>query len=304
MSDASSEGSLEQRLALVLRGVQRMADNLGAIEQRLPQFADAAQLKALSDRVDEYRVRSRTEMTQLADVMTTMARAVDVVMREQQALTEAVRGLRTELASMSVPALDQGPLREDLRRGFDRVLGAVSSVETSVSGEVRALDARVGAMSDDLRILRVLRDGLTALASDVDSVRQLAAKSATSQQMVDVTRELSTVLREIESARAQVLEVDRTPAQVERDVVTVSTDVDELGRRIDRLADVVEQHMGRPSDPGEPEAAPAPPAEPPALRQPDTADELAERLRRMSQSARQLGNGVLEDLRGRRRKQR
>src|SRR3954454_19591279 len=134
-----------------------MADNLGAIEQRLPQFADAGQLKALSERVDEYRVRSRGEMTQLADVMTTMARAVDVLMREQQALSEEVRGLRPELASLSMPALDQGPLREDIRRGFARVLGAVSSSEQVVAGEVKALDARVGAMSDELRILRVLR---------------------------------------------------------------------------------------------------------------------------------------------------
>ena len=143
-------------------------------------------------------------------------------------------------------------------------------------------------MSEDLRILRVLRDGLTALASDVDSVRQLAAKSATSEQMADVTRELSTVLREIESARAQVLEVERAPVQhVERDVVTVTADVDELGRRIDRLAEAVEQRM----------------SEPPATSpEPDTADELAERLRRMSHSARQLGNGVLGDLRARRKK--
>jgi hypothetical protein len=300
VSDASTEGSLEQRLTLVLRGVQRMADNLGAIEERLPQFADAAQLRALSDRVDEYRVRSRGEMTQLADVMTTMARAVDVVMREQQALTEAVRGLRSELASLSLPELDQGPLRDDLRRGFDRVLGAVSSAESSVSSEVRALDARVGAMSDDLRVVRVLRDGLTALASDVDSVRQLAAKSATSQQMSDVTRELSAVLREIESARAQVLEVERAPAAtVEREVVTVTADVDALGQRIDRLADVVEQRLAEPPAP-----PPAMIEQPVAGREPDAADELAERLRRMSQSARQLGNGVLEDLRNRRKKPR
>ena len=301
MSDAFSEPSLDERLALVLRGVQRMADNLGAIEQRLPEFANTAQVKALSDRVDEYRVRGRVEMTQLTEVVATMARAVDIVMREQLALTEAVRGLRTELESLSVPELDQGPLREDLRRGFDRVLGAVSSAETAVSGEVRALDARVGAMAEDMRFLRVLRDGLTALAADVDSVRQLAAKSATSQQMAEVTRELSTVLREIESARAQVLEVERAPGpvQVEREVVNVSADVDELGRRIDRLAEVVEQRM-TPAPPEPPPAAAE--HEPAARREPDATDELAERLRRMSQSARQLGNGVLDDLRARRRR--
>jgi hypothetical protein len=115
--------------------------------------------------------------------------------------------------------------------------------------------------------------------------------------MADVTRELSTVLREIEAARAHVLEVERSPApvQVEREVVTVSADVDELGRRIDRLAEAVEQRMsGSPAEPAETVSAPT--------REPDGVDELAARLRGMSKTARQLGNGVLEDLRARRRR--
>src|SRR5687768_4444791 len=231
--------------------------------------------------------------------MATMARAVDVLLREQQALGEAVRGLHHELTGMSLPAVDHGALQEDMRRGFDRVLSAVSVAEHTVTGDVRALDARVGAMAEDMRILRVLRDGLTALASDVDSVRQLAARSATSQQMGEVTRELSAVLREIETARAQVLQVERAPVQVEREVVTVTADVDDLGRRIDRLAEVVEERLAQ---------APPPPApskgydEPHESNEPDAVDQLAQRLRRMSLSARQLGNGVLEDVRARRKK--
>ena len=300
MSDASPEPTLEQRLALVMRGVQRMADGLGAIEQRLPQFADADHLKALSDRVDEYRVRSRAEVSQLTEVMASMARAVDVLLREQQALSEAVRGLHHELSALSFPELDQGGLRDDMRRGFDRVLGAVSSAEQSVTGDVRALDARVGAMSEDMRILRVLRDGLTALASDVDSVRQLAARSATSQQMGEVTRELSAVLREIETARAQVLQVERAPVQVEREVVTVTADVDDLGRRIDRLAEVVEERLAQATPPPPPASSRG--DEPHESGEPDAVDQLAQRLRRMSLSARQLGNGVLEDVRARRKK--
>lgn len=237
-------------------------------------------------------------LEQLTDVMASMARAVDVLLREQQALSEAVRGLHQELSGLSFPELDQGALREDLRRGFDRMLGAVSSAEQSVTGDVRALDARVGAMSEDMRILRVLRDGLTALASDVDSVRQLAARSATSQQMGEVTRELSAVLREIETARAQVLQVERAPVQVEREVVTVTADVDDLGRRIDRLAEAVEERLAQ----APPPAGPRGDDEPHEWNEPDAVDHLAQRLRRMSLSARQLGNGVLEDVRARRKK--
>src|SRR2546430_6834667 len=37
---------------------------------------------------------------------------------------------------------------------------------------------------------RVLRDGLDALTAGVDGIRQLAARTATSQQMTEVTREL------------------------------------------------------------------------------------------------------------------
>jgi hypothetical protein len=242
---------------------------------------------------------SEPTLQQLIQLMATMARAVDVLLREQQALGEAVRGLHHELTGMSFPAIDHGALQEDMRRGFDRVLSAVSSSEQALTGDVRALDARVGAFADDLRIVRVLRDGLTALASDVDSVRQLAARSATSQQMGEVTRELTAVLREIESARAQVLQVEAAPVQVERDVVTVTADVDDLGRRIDRLADVVEQRLAQAPTPPEASQPNAPSSE---RHESDAVDQLAQRLRRMSLSARQLGNGVLEDVRARRKR--
>ena len=186
---------------------------------------------------------SSPTVEQLTDVVVTMARAMEAVLREQQALTREMRSLRREL-----------------------------------TGEVRSLDERVGALSEDMRIVRALRDGLAALASDVDAVRQLSARAATSQQMAEVIGELSMVLREIETAKARVLELERAPAPPEPEVVTVTADVEELGRRIDQLADVVEHQS------------------------PHAVDELAERLRRMSQSARQLGNGVLADLRSRRKR--
>ena len=541
VSDAPEEPTLEQRLGQVLRGVQRMADGLGAIEEQLPDLATGERLKALSDRVDEYRVRGRAELTQVSDVVTALGQALEIVLRDQQALAEAVRrpdpdegaidrltvairGLRDDLAasheqlhaetaaavervageqatrvmrlheavgeagertvaavaglagpgddvaaltaelrelrttldgrqvvlteaiaairaeietaltggasstppaspSMTAPpaddsallaaidglrddlrrlegeilagagqlrtdvgarqaalrdevvaaldqrlgditsegipgsaegiyarlggiewrlgerldpllqqlaALEEGvaairtapdrpaagvPLdaavierlvaieqgvaalrrdvtgelgqvaqRDDLRRGVDRVLGAVTGAEQAVTGEIRAVDARVGAMADDVRTVRALRDGLDALADGIDGIRQLAARSATSQQMTEVIRELAVVLNEIESARSQVLRVERSTTPVAADVVAVGGEVDELGRRIDQLAEVIEERIT---------AAPA-------GRDAVTAQVVAERLRQVSESARQIGNGMLEDLRARR----
>jgi len=227
-------------------------------------------VQRLSDRVDEYRVRSRAEVAHVNEVVTAMARAVDVLLREHQQLRsemEDVRRLSTDVA-----------LREDVRRGVDRVVASVSSAEQAVASEVRAVDARVGSLADDVRLVRVLRDGLDALTDGVDGIRQLAARTATSQQMTEVTRELGAVLHEIERARTQVLQVDQPAPST---VITVGSDVDELGRRMDALAEQL--------------AAPAAAA-------PSEATQLvAERLRRMSDVARQLGNGVLEDMRARRR---
>jgi hypothetical protein len=156
-------------------------------------------------------------LEQLTDVVVTMARAVDAVLREQQALSREVRGLRHDML-----------------------------------GEVRALDARVAVISEDVRVLRVLRDGLTALAADVDVVRQLASQAASSKQMAEISGQLSSLLGEIEMARAQVLQLERAP---------------------------------------EPEP-----------EHDDAVEQLAQRVRRMSDTARRLGNDVLRDLRSRKRK--
>lgn len=316
MSDATDEPTLEQRLGLVLRGVQRMADSLGAVEQRLPELASGERLKALSDRVDEYRVRGRAEVGQVAEVASALGQALDVVLRDQQSLAESVRQLRAEIAALgdsapaAVPVADTAMLdrlaaieagvaalrreisgelgqvaqRDDLRRGVDRVLGAVTGAEQAVTGEIRAVDARVGAMADDVRTVRALRDGIDALAQGVDGVRQLASRSATSQQMTEVIRELAVVLNEIESARSQVLRVEQSTTPVAADVVAVGGEVDQLGRRIDQLAEAIEHRLVT-TPPGRDGAA--------SLL-------VAERLRQVSESARQIGNGMLEDLRARR----
>jgi hypothetical protein len=168
----------------------------------------------------------------------------------------------------------------------------VSSAESAVAGEVRALDARVGAMSVDLRILRVLRDGLTALASDVDSVRQLAAKSATSQQMADVTRELSTVLREIETARAQVLSVDQQVGRIQAGAIDLPATSD-VTRSVEDLERTVTEEMADLSARIEQLAERAVGATP-------TDDPIGRRLRSLATSARQLGMGIGEDLKARR----
>jgi len=147
-----------------------------------------------------------------------------------------------------------------VRRATDRIVG-----------EVKAVDDRFGAIADDLRVIKQVRDGLQGLTEGIDGVRQLTAKAASSQQLAELSRELGAVLGEIAAARNQVLRVEQ-----ERDVIAVGHDVERLGERIERLADVVEAQ------------GTAPP-------------QVGQRLRKMSAAARQLGNGVLEDLRRGRR---
>jgi hypothetical protein len=132
-------------------------------------------------------------------------------------------------------------------------------------------------------------------------VRQLASRSATSTQMTELTRDLSTVLAEIEAARSQVLSVDQQVGLVQSSAIdvgpaatdevkhsveqlkeTVSDEIGDLGRRIEELAESVI-------------AQPAPASEPPEL-----TDQIARRLRSLATSARQLGAGMAEDMRARR----
>ncbi|MCU1374774.1 MAG: hypothetical protein JWO68_2060 [Actinomycetia bacterium] len=229
-------------------------DRLGGIEWRLGERLDpiAGRLDALEARIESLRQPPA---------------GPDARLVERLAALES--------------GLEQVAQRDDVRRGVDRVLGAVSSAEQAVSGEVKAVDARVGAIAEEVRIVRVLRDGLDALAEGVDGVRQLAARTATSQQMTEVTRELGSVLAEIATARSQVLRVEQSTGPVAAEVVAVGSDVDDLGRRIDQLAEVIEGRMA-----------------------PGGTSEVAQRLRQMSESARLLGNGVLEDLRVRRGRKR
>lgn len=303
----------------MLRGVERMAERFGAVERQL----------------DEHRTRSRTDVARVTDVLSALAQAVDVVLRDQRRvfeaveqrpgaggdldtealdrLTEELQQLRTTLDVRHVvitEAIEQlDPLeqrlaaveqrlgslgselehvahRDDLRRGVDRVLGAVSGAEQALTGELRAVDARVGALADDVRVVRLLRDQIEALGEGVDGVRQLAARAATSSQMGEVTRELGAVLAEIESARSQVLRVEQSSSPVAAEVVSVGADVDQLGQRIDRLAEVVE----RVADSGGGKDA--------------SVQQVAQRLRQVADSARSRGTGVLDDLRSRRAKKR
>lgn len=321
MSDATpSADSLEHRLGIVARGVQRMADSFGALEQRLADLADGQRLQALSDRTDEYRVRSRSEVAQLAERLERLesehAQAVELlqsierVVTEQQvpladdrftAIETVLAALRDELAidrlesSLRGVAEDTSGLRADVRRSFDRVLHEISTSEESLKGEVRAIDQRLTGFGDDLRLVRGLRDGLEALASGVDAVRQLASRSATSNQMGELARDLSTVLAEIETARAQVLSVDQQVGRVQAGAIdlpatsevtksvedlerTVTEEMADLGARIERLAERA------------------------VTSAPVDEDPIVRRLRSLATSARQLGMGISEDLKSRRAK--
>ena len=448
MSDTPSpRESVEQRLGLVARGVQRMADAFGSLEQRVGGLADAEGLQALSDRTDEYRVRSRAELASIGERIDKLEadqqRALDLLRAigssieagatrapappavvdlagPMDHLIEAVRGLRDDLtvaigelrvetaasverivadqgsrlarlhdalsaaresptvprlddlqrvldevlaevrsvhgevaaasgqlrtdiaadvaalrdtivpvaqpvapvvddgrlaaiehviaslrdelaidrleASMRDMAQDTSGLRADVRRSFDRVLHEISSTEESIKGEVRAVDSRLTGFGDDLRLVRGLRDGLEALASGVDAVRQLAARSATSSQMGELAHDLSTVLAEIETARSQVLSVDQQVGRLQASAIdlqqqqapvpdiakevedlerTVTDGIADLGARIEAIAERTVAHA-------EPE------------------DPLTARLRSLATSARQLSMGIAEDLKARR----
>jgi hypothetical protein len=449
MSDAQRPGdSVEQLLALMARGVQRMADSFGSFEQRLAGLADADLIKALSDRTDEYRVRTRAELAQVAEALERLqaqtparpvwvdelvarlgtlerklvdrpAAAPGAVSAPDPAATEqvlgAVRGLRDEMAvalgelraettaaierviaeqsgrltrlqdalataraeppstarleevqrildevrdelrtvhgeivssagqlrtdlaaeatvqrdrlvdaiqavpiaedrfasierviaslrdelaidrlesSLRDMAEDTSGLRADVRRSFDRVLHEISTSEESLKGEVRAIDHRLSGFGEDLRLVRGLRDGLEALAAGVDSVRHLASRSATSSQMGELAADLSTVLAEIETARAQVLSVDQQVGRIQAGAIdlpatsdvtrsvedlerTVTEEMADLGARIEELAER-------------------------AVGEAPTDDPIGRRLRSLATSARQLGMGIGEDLKARR----
>lgn len=457
------QDNVEQRLGLVARGVQRMADAFGSLEQRLSDLADAERLQALSDRVDEYRVRNRSEVAQLAerierlDTETTraiellrivgetldrddrgLANRIDAIADRRppwvdelnermlilehriadgpavadsgtnERLIEAVRGLRDDIAvaigelrvettahiervlteqgsrlirvqdairgevvggtgqlrtdiasdqaalrdrlveevsnalrattpagadaerlaaienviaslrdELAIDRLetsmrsmgsdlekvveDTTGLRADVKKSFERVLFTINSAEESLTGEVRAIDHRLSGMADDVRLVRGLRDSLEALASGVDSVRQLASRSATSSQMAELTRDLSTVLAEIETARSQVLTVDQQVGLVQAGAIDVGGPAnDEVTRTVEHLERAVTDEIG---DLGRriEELAESVIAQPPVVSEPpELTDQIAKRLRSLASSARQLGLGMAEDMRARR----
>ena len=441
MSDAPRPADdLEQRLGLVARGVQRMADSFGSLEERLAALADAERLQALSDRTDEYRVRSRSEVALLAERLDRLevehGKAIDLLRAigatidaaasvspgvigdasgSNERLVEAVRGLRDDLAlaigelrvetaesierviaeqgtrltrlhdavanaraepstarmdevqrvlddvrdelravhgevvsgsgqlrtdlaaeaaaqrdrlvdaiksapiaddrftaienvvaslrdelaidrlesSLRDMAEDTSGLRADVRRSFDRVLHEISTSEESLKGEVRAIDHRLTGFGDDLRLVRGLRDGLEALASGVDSVRALASRSATSSQMGELARDLSTVLAEIETARAQVLSVDQQVGRIQAGAIDVAPATADVTKSVEDLERTVTEEM---SDLGARIEALAASA---VVATPDE-DPIVRRLRSLATSARQLGMGISEDLKARR----
>ncbi|MEA3056173.1 MAG: hypothetical protein QOD30_1605 [Actinomycetota bacterium] len=309
MSDARSADA-EHLLALVARGVQRMADSFGALEQTLAAMPTARPVwvDELVERIAlvERRVGAQGELVALLHEAVAAASAepgaaLAVPDERFAAIERVLASLRDELAidrletSLRDMAEDTSGLRADVRRSFDRVLHEISTTEESLKGEVRAIDQRLTVFGEDLRLVRGLRDGLEALAAGVDSVRQLAARSATSNQMGELATDLSTVLAEIESARAHVLSVDQSVGLAQASTIdvasggdvarsveelerTVTEEMSELGARIEQLAEraVV--------------AASAEPAEDPIVR----------RLRSLATSARQLGLGITEDLKSRR----
>jgi ABC-type transporter Mla subunit MlaD len=311
MSDARSADA-EHLLGLVARGVQRMADSFGALERTVSSMPATRPVwvDELVERLVlvERRVAAQGELvTSLHDVVsairaTPVGAAVEIPDDRLAGVERVLASLRDELAidrletSLRDVAEDTSGLRADVRRSFERVLHEISTTEASLKGEVRAIDQRLTGFGEDLRLVRGLRDGLEALAAGVDSVRQLAARSATSSQMGELATDLSTVLAEIESARAHVLSVDQTVGRAQASTIdvaaagsgdvartveelerTVTEEMSELGARIEQLA---ERAVAATPEPVE--------------------DPIARRLRSLATSARQLGLGITEDFRSRR----
>lgn len=268
--------ALEAKLAEPPPAADALLARLASIEARVADREAPDELGGVYDRLGGIEWRLGERLDPLVSRFEALEGRIESL--RQSPAAPADGRIADRLAALEA-GLAQVAQRDDLRRGVDRVVSAVSSTEQAVVGEVKAVDARIGAIAEEVRLVRVLRDGLDALADGVDGVRQLAARSATSQQMTEVTRELAGVLAEIETARSQVLRVEQSTSPVAAEVVAVGTEVDDLGRRIDQLAEVIE---GRTSGTG-------------------ATTEVTQRLRQMSVVARQLGNGVLEDLRSRRR---
>ncbi|MCU1377920.1 MAG: hypothetical protein JWN29_903 [Acidimicrobiales bacterium] len=275
--------ALEAKLAEPPPAADALLARLASIEAKLvarPSGDEPADLGGIFDRIGGIEWRLGEALDPLGGRLDALGQRIESLRQAPAAPAANDQRIADRLAALEA-GLDQVAQRDDVRRGVERVLGAVSSAEEAVSGEVKAVDARIGAIAEEVRIVRVLRDGLEALADGVDGVRQLAARSATSQQMTEVTRELGSVLAEIATARSQVLRVEQSTSPVSAEVVAVGSEVDVLGRRIDQLAEVIEERMA-----------------------PGATSEVAQRLRQMSESARLLGNGVLEDLRVRRGRKR
>ena len=259
-----------------------------------PDQAAAAAIVARFDAIDQALTAVRADIA----AATAPIDADDPLEPRLQAIEVAVTHLRDDLAIDRLE-LSLRQMGGELERVSNDTSGLRSDVR-AVLHEVKAIDDRLGAMGDDLRLVRGLRDGLEALASGVDAVRILASKGATSQQMGELGRDLTSLLAEIESARSQVLAVDQHVSQpgaidvapaIQRLEQAVGDDVDELGRRIEQLAAAVEAQQAQAQAQAEEHDVP-----------PDVTEAIASRLRGLATGARQLGLGISEDLRSRNRK--
>src|SRR4051794_32894295 len=143
MSDARSADA-EHLLALVARGVQRMADSFGALERTLAAMPATRPVwvDELVERIAlvERRVGAQGELVARLHEAVAAARAEPgtalAVPDERFASIERVlASLRDELAidrletSLRDMAEDTSGLRADVRRSFDRVLHEISTTE-------------------------------------------------------------------------------------------------------------------------------------------------------------------------------
>src|SRR3954452_24173739 len=172
MSDVPRpQDSVEQRLGLVARGVQRMADAFGSLEQRLDDLAAADQVQALSDRTDEYRVRTHAEVVELTD-------RLEKLESEQQRALDLLRAVGLSIdASTSVRA---STASVDISGPMDRLIEAVLGLRDDLVVAVGELRAETTA-AIERGVTDAVRDATPALppapAAAVDDGRLAAIEN-------------------------------------------------------------------------------------------------------------------------------
>ena len=190
MSDTPRPESVEQRLGLVARGVQRMADAFGSLEQRLSGLADAEGLQALSDRTDEYRVRTRAEVAGIGE-------RIEKLEADQQRILELLRAIGTSVETGATRRPAPSTV-VDLSGPMEHLIGAVQGLRDDLTVAIGELRVETAASVE-----RIITEQSGRLARLHDAL-SAARESPTVPRLDDLQRALDEVLAEVRSVHGEV----------------------------------------------------------------------------------------------------